>query len=237
VGDAVRAGPPRSASDDWGPYRVRIEEQVAGCADYLGRIRRSLAGAIAGDRIYLAEKAQELMSSAKRLVRLSENVERWLDECGAHVEAGEPGDRYLMACGWPAGRDGPQGERSTPPAQRASDQARRLADRVEQVSQRLGWLALEVDTDLALRRRWTQTTAGPSRISPRTSSEPRLRPPAWRMTSRGSAPMRSSPVRRRIRASSPRPRRLATLVGIGPMTGSGCDRARRRLPPASDRRA
>jgi hypothetical protein len=152
VGDAMRAAPPRSASDDWGPYRARIEEQVASCADYLGPIRRSLAGAIAGDRTYVAEKAQELMSSAKRLARLSQDVERWLGECGADFEAGDPGDRYLMACGWPAGHEGPHGERSTPPAQRASDQARRVADRVEQISQRLGRLFLDVDTDLAVRR-------------------------------------------------------------------------------------
>jgi hypothetical protein len=41
----------------WGPYRATIEDHLDICADYLSRLRRSLAGEIAPDRHYFADKA------------------------------------------------------------------------------------------------------------------------------------------------------------------------------------
>jgi hypothetical protein len=43
--------------DPWGPYLAAIEGHLDTCADYLGRLRRSLAGEIAPDRHYFADKA------------------------------------------------------------------------------------------------------------------------------------------------------------------------------------
>jgi hypothetical protein len=40
-----------------GPYRATIEDHPDTCADYLGRLRRSLTGEIAPDRHYFADKA------------------------------------------------------------------------------------------------------------------------------------------------------------------------------------
>ena len=46
----------------WGPYRATIEDHVDTCTDYLGRLRRSLAGEIAPDRHHFGgEEAQDVL--------------------------------------------------------------------------------------------------------------------------------------------------------------------------------
>jgi hypothetical protein len=47
-------------ADPWGPYRATIEDHVDTCIDYLSRLRRSLAGEIAPNRDYFAERIVEL---------------------------------------------------------------------------------------------------------------------------------------------------------------------------------
>jgi hypothetical protein len=51
----------------WGPYRATIEDHLDICADYLSRLRRSLAGEIAPDRHYFADKAHQLHVAARPL--------------------------------------------------------------------------------------------------------------------------------------------------------------------------
>ena len=50
--------------DPWGPYRSTIEDDLATCADYLGRLQRSLAGEIAPDRHYFHDKVHQLQKRA-----------------------------------------------------------------------------------------------------------------------------------------------------------------------------
>jgi len=62
------AGP---AEDAWGEYRSAVTDGVATCADYLGRLERSLSGEAASDRAYFAARAISLHEAARDLVRLS----------------------------------------------------------------------------------------------------------------------------------------------------------------------
>lgn len=64
----------------WGPYHDHIGEGLAHCADYLGRLQRSLAGEIAPDRHYFTTKAQALRDASVGLLRRARDVERWLGE-------------------------------------------------------------------------------------------------------------------------------------------------------------
>jgi hypothetical protein len=93
--------------DAWGAYRPAIEDHLAACADYLGRLERSLAGEIAPDRHYFSDKAHQLHQSARRLERLVQDTDRWLAGCHAMVEHRyEDGTRSLGECELPAGHDG-----------------------------------------------------------------------------------------------------------------------------------
>ena len=90
----------------WGPYRVTIENHLETCADYLGPLRRSLAGEIAPDRHYFADKAYQLHTAAHRMVRIVQDIDRWLGECGTTVEHDDAGTRFIAECTLPAGHDG-----------------------------------------------------------------------------------------------------------------------------------
>jgi hypothetical protein len=84
-----------------------IEDHVDTCADYLGRLRRSLAGEIAPDRHYFAEKAHQLHTAARRMVRIVQDVDRWLAECGTTVEHRDAdGTRFIGECMLPGGHQG-----------------------------------------------------------------------------------------------------------------------------------
>lgn len=63
---------------DWGPHRGHIVDAAARCADYYGRVRRSLSGEIPSDPHYVAEKAQALAEAAEELSTRCREVERWL---------------------------------------------------------------------------------------------------------------------------------------------------------------
>jgi hypothetical protein len=83
--------------DPWGPYRATIEDQFDTCADYLGRLRRSLAGEIAPDRHYFADKAHQLHTAARRMVRIAQDIDRWLGECPTTVEHTDSGGTRFTA--------------------------------------------------------------------------------------------------------------------------------------------
>jgi hypothetical protein len=88
-----------------GPYRAPIEDHLDTCADYMGRLRRSLTGGIAPNRDYFADKAHQLHTAARRMVRIVQDVDRWLGECGTTVEHGDAdGTPFIGECTLPAER-------------------------------------------------------------------------------------------------------------------------------------
>jgi hypothetical protein len=97
--------------DPWGPYRATLEDHLDTCADYLGRLLRSLGGEIAPDRHYFADKAHQLQTAARRMVRIVQDIDRWLGECGTTVEHDDAeGTRVIGECTLPAGHDGTHDE-------------------------------------------------------------------------------------------------------------------------------
>ena len=111
----------------WGPYQDHIGEGLAHCADYLGRLQRSLAGQIAPDRHYFTTKAVALRDASVGLLRRARDVERWLGSC----DAGEGIDAD--------GEDGPS------PAERAGERAETLAALATEGADGLAWATLAVD--------------------------------------------------------------------------------------------
>ena len=100
--------------DPWGPYRATIEDHLDTCADYLSRLCCSLAGEIAPDRQYFADKAYQLHIAAHRMVRIVHDVDGWLGECGVALEHDDTdGTRFTAECPCPPSRGSP---RRLPPA-------------------------------------------------------------------------------------------------------------------------
>jgi hypothetical protein len=137
--------------DPWGPYRATIEDHLDTCADYLGRLRRSLVGEIAPDRHYFADKAHQLHTAARRMVRIVQDIDRWLGDCGTTLEHGAAdGTHVVSECTLPAGHDGSHDDNGAGRlvAARIGGELRDLADAVERISEHFGWRAPAVDRDL-----------------------------------------------------------------------------------------
>jgi hypothetical protein len=136
--------------DPWGPYRAAIEDHLDTCADYLGRLRRSLAGEIAPDRHYFADKAHQLHAAARRMVRIVQDIDRWLGECGTTVEHDAADGTHVGECTLPAGHDGAHDDNGAGwlVAARIGGELRDLADAAERISQHFGSRAPAVDRDL-----------------------------------------------------------------------------------------
>jgi len=137
-------------ADPWHPYRSTVEDHLGTCTDYLGRLRRSLAGEIPPDRHYFADKAHQLHTATRRMVRLVQDIDSWLGDCTAQTDHVDPdGERYIVDCTLPAGHQGPHddGNRALP-GRRLTGELRDLADAVERISQQFGWNAAAVDRDL-----------------------------------------------------------------------------------------
>ena len=95
-------------TDPWHPYRSTVEDHLGTCTDDLGALRRSLAGEIAPDRHYFADKAHHLHAAAGRMVRLVQDIDSWLGECTAQTDHVDPdGERYVVGCTLSAGYRGP----------------------------------------------------------------------------------------------------------------------------------
>jgi hypothetical protein len=125
----------------WGPYRDHVEEGLANCADYLGRLQRSLAGEIAPDRHYFTTKAAALRDAAVSLLGRARDVERWLGSCEAGY--GADGDE-VRSCTRPAGHVGGHDDRPSP-AERADGRAEAVAALATEVADGLAWATLAVD--------------------------------------------------------------------------------------------
>jgi hypothetical protein len=173
-----------------GPYRAAIEDHLDSSADYLGRPRRALAGGIAPDRHYFADKAHQLHNAARRMLRIVKDIDHWLGECGTTLEHDQAdGTRLIGECTLPAGHDGTHDDNGAGRllAGRITGELRDLADTVERVSQHFGWSAPTVDlTDapatvansrdalanlaVSLDTIGRQTPGSPRRSAPSTSS-------------------------------------------------------------------
>ena len=139
-------------ADPWHPYRSSVEDHLGTCTDYLGRLRRSLAGEIAPDRHYFADKAHQLHAATRRMVRFVQDIDSWLGDCTAQTDHVDPdGERYVVDCTLPAGHQSPHddGDRLLS-GRRFTGELRDLADAVERISQQFGWSAAAVDRDLAV---------------------------------------------------------------------------------------
>jgi plasmid replication initiation protein len=136
--------------DPWGPYRATVEDHLDTCADYLDRLRRSLAGEIAPDRHYFADKAHQLHTSARRMVRIVQDIDAWLGECTARIEhTYTDGTRLVADCALPGGHDGAHVDLDGRlPGRQVTGELRDLADAVERVSQSFGSAAPSVDCDM-----------------------------------------------------------------------------------------
>ena len=128
----------------WGPWHDHIGEGLAHCADYLGRLQRSLAGEIAPDRHYFGAKAVALRDAAVGLLGRARDAERWLGACDASY--GLDGDETLRSCTMRAGHDGPHDDRPGP-AERVGGQADALAALATKMADSLAWTTLAVDAD------------------------------------------------------------------------------------------
>lgn len=122
----------------WGPFHDHIGEGLAHCADYLGRLQRSLAGQIAPDRHYFGAKARALRDASAGLLRRARDVERWLGSCDAAY--GSEGG----SCALPAGHPGGHGDGPTP-AQRLADRAEALTAVATEVADTLAWATFALD--------------------------------------------------------------------------------------------
>ena len=71
--------PPVRARNGWGEYQSHVEDALASCVDYGGRLQRSLRGEIAPDRHYFLSKAHALEEATNHLVRRCEEIERWIE--------------------------------------------------------------------------------------------------------------------------------------------------------------
>lgn len=128
------------ARNVWGEHRQMIQDQVLACIDHVAKLQESLNDQTHGNRVDIRETARELELIARDLARRSQDVERWLDECGAQIDHdGNP----IGTCALPIGHPGHHNEAPPPsPVVVAREQAHDLADRTSRVSHRLGDFAM-----------------------------------------------------------------------------------------------
>jgi hypothetical protein len=128
------------AEEAYGPFASGLQERVASCADYLGRITGQLAGR--PSRHYVTEKAQELRDAASRLVRTCHDVEGWLSACGATIRCEHDGEVCSSECALTTGHEGEHDANPRrSPVEVARDSAEDLADLAVGVADTLGWLS------------------------------------------------------------------------------------------------
>ena len=104
-----------------GPHRSAIAEGLASCADYVGRLQRSLASEAAPDRHYFSMRARALYDTARDLLRLTEAVEHWLIVCDEPLVHEDCEGRVRTACELPRNHYGVHDDQ--PPASLASRSA------------------------------------------------------------------------------------------------------------------
>jgi hypothetical protein len=127
------------SSDPWALDRPRIEGLVASCADYLGRITRSLQRGT--DAHYVTDKAHQLRSAAALLVDACHEGTLDARRCGTDVEqTDDEGEAWVEECALPRGHRGPHSpRRPATPLERAAKEAHELAEQASHVADLLAW--------------------------------------------------------------------------------------------------
>lgn len=133
--------------DPWGPHRSAIVERVASCANYLGRLQRSLAHEAALDHHYFSSLcAHDLYESARDLVRLIEEVEHLLIVCDELLVNGDESHSSETRCGLPCHHYAGHDDQPLPSlAVQVRDSARGLMDRAEDTASWVNRLGLRSD--------------------------------------------------------------------------------------------
>lgn len=126
----------------WGPWHDHIDEGLAHCADYLGRLQRSLAGDIAPDRHYFMTKAAALRDAATGLLGRAHDVEHWLGACDAAYLLDSDDDE--RSCTRHAGHAGAHDDRPSP-VERAGERAGALSALATGVADGLAWAGPALD--------------------------------------------------------------------------------------------
>ena len=129
----------RARSDPWASSRRRIEGLVASCADYLGRITRSLKRGT--DAHYMTDKAHQLRNAAALLVDACHEATLDARRCGAEIEQTfSDGEVSVDECARPRGHRGPHDARQpATPVERAAKEANELAYEARRVADLLAW--------------------------------------------------------------------------------------------------
>jgi hypothetical protein len=131
----------RRRPDPWAPSRPRIEGLVASCADYLGRITRSLKRDT--DAHYVTDKAHQLRNAATSLVDACHEATLDARRCGAAIERTfADGEAYTDECTLPRGHRGDHDARNpATPIERALAEANELAYEARRVADLLAWVS------------------------------------------------------------------------------------------------
>lgn len=124
-------------TDCWGPHREAVEECLAACEDLLGKLRRSLAGETALERLSFADKAHKLRDAAQALVDRVDDVEWWLGACAVPTGGG-------TRCGRSAGHPGAHRPEDDCREQQLLAVARLWATAYRRSTDRLAWSLLAV---------------------------------------------------------------------------------------------
>jgi hypothetical protein len=93
-------------ADAWGPWLPMMVDRLATCADYLGRLSRSLASQTAPDRLHFTSKAYAFRDAVDKLVDACHLVDQWLDECGKEFQDPRLGPDVWSTCERAASHDG-----------------------------------------------------------------------------------------------------------------------------------
>lgn len=132
--------------DPWGQYHSAVVERVRSCADYLGRLERSLSGEAAPDRYYFSVRAHDLYEAARDLDRLTQEIEHWMIVCNEPLVEDDGATPVGATCELPRGHYG--GHDDEPPASLAvqvRNSARLLMDEAEDTARVVDVLGLRSD--------------------------------------------------------------------------------------------
>jgi hypothetical protein len=129
----------RRRPDPWALGRPRIEGLVGSCADYLGRITRSLRRGT--DAHYVTDKAHQLRNAAALLVEACHEATLDAGRCGVDIEQTfSDGEVYVEECARPRGHRGPHDASQPATAvERAAKEANELAYEARRVADLLAW--------------------------------------------------------------------------------------------------
>lgn len=147
--------------DPWGPHRAAVTCRLETCADYLGRLQRSLTGQAAPDRLYFSTRAHDLFEAARDLVRLTEDIEHWLIVCDKRLVEVEPDGEIETRCELP--RNHYAGHTSHPPealAAQVRTSPHDLMDEAEAAARWVNKLGLLSDQRRAFEIRRSSTPSG-----------------------------------------------------------------------------